>query len=505
MAIRVLNVLNFSNRRNPAGDSGIRLQKELIEFFHRKRPDFFFYLLIPREMESDLKLLFNTRNVQLIPSSCVSRQQGGAYHFDVQELRGLFDLSNVDFDLLFINQPELTPAFLHYFNKVHFFDISSVGYVHWMDWRRYDNVKNRWNIPSNLAVLTSILLSEATGCNSEYGKRRIIEQAARLFNDTAVKEIERKLIPMHPGVNVGEILSARVPQQNGLKTLIAPYRTQKYTGFKSLVEVHLARLWRQRKDFQLVLTNPSAYDYVRHYPDRYPFVKVHDFSRKEYLRALWEADIVVGCHPGASQWSLAVVEALAADCIPLLNQEGFLKEMLLDALPEAKREEALERYFYYRGNFDRKVNRLLDDIGRERTRSKEIGKCVRRVYDWENRIEDWIRVFERADNASDELRGATPVSRKLDNLLRTSTACSKNMILRSLDWHPKSRYISWTRYRKYLRRHYVEDSGSPAVIFRPTRKLSVPNPLKRNKKLLEYEHVVPIRSERSRPATVRGR
>jgi len=310
---------------------------------------------------------------------------------------------------------------------------------------------------------------------------------------------------MHPGVNVDEILSARAPRRNGVKTLIAPYRTQKYTGFKSLVEVHLARLWPQRKDFQLVLTNPSAYDYVRRYADRYPFVKVRDFSRKEYLRALWEADIVVGCHPGASQWSLAVVEALAADCIPLLNQEGFLKEMLLDALPEAKRVEALEKYFYYRGTFDKKLNRLLDDIGRERTRAKEIGKCVRTVYNWENRIDEWIRVFERADNASGELRSATRVSRKIDTLLQTTSACSKNMILRSLDWHPKSRYISWTRYRKYLRLHYVEDSGSPAVIFRPIRRPSVPNRLKRNEELIEYDHVVSNSSERTRPAAVRGR
>lgn len=465
MAIRILDVLNFSNRRNPAGDSGIRLQKELIECFHRKRPDFFFYLLIPRDLEDALKPLFNTSNVQLVPSSCISRQQGGAYHFNVNEIESLFDLSSIDFDLLFINQPELTAAFLHYFNKVHFFDIHSVGYVHWMDWRRYDNVKNRWNIPSNMAVLTSILLSEVTGCNSVYGKRRIIEQASRIFNESTVKEIERKLIPLRPGVDVSEILSARGSQRNGLKTLIAPYRTQKYTGFKSLIEVHLVPLWRQRQDFQLVLTNPSAYDYIRRYAERYPFVKVHDFSREEYLRALWQADIVVGCHSGASQWSLAVVEALAANCIPLLNQEGFFKEMLLEALPETKRSAALERYFYYRGNFGQKVSFLLDDIDEERKRSKVIGKCIRGFYDWDKRVEDWIRAIEHADNAAEELRSATPISRKIDRLLRANGACSKNMILRHLDWHPKSRYISWTRYRKYLRRHYFEDPSSPTVTF----------------------------------------
>src|SRR5579864_515066 len=416
MAIRILDVLNFSNGRNPLGDSGVRLQKELIECLCRRRPDFFFYLLIPKEMEAALRPLFKTKNVELIPSGCISRQQGGAYHFDVREIRKTFDLYRFDVDLLFINQPELTPAFLNYFNKVHFFDIHSLGYVHWMDWRRYDNVKNRWNIPANLATLTSILLSEATGCNSSYGKRRILEQAMRFFNEPAVKEIGRKLVVLRPGVNVREILAARTRRHNRLKTLIAPYRTQKYTGFKSLVEIHLAQLWKERKDFQLILTNPSAYAYVKKYSEKYPFVRVCDFTRAEYLEALWQADIVVGCHPGASQWSLAVTEALAADCIPLLNEDCFWKELLMDPLPLSEHGVILDKYFYYRSNFRKKLSYLLDNLTGERRCGRNIGKRIRQFYDWERRIEDWIEVLDRADMASPELKSATAITRKIDRL-----------------------------------------------------------------------------------------
>lgn len=473
MAIRVLDVLNFSNARNPAADSGVRLQRELIQTLSSRRPDFFFYLLVPWEAEKDLIQMFAFRNVKVIACSCLSRQRGGAYHFDVREISELLDLSKVDIDFLFINQPELTSAFLHYFNKVNFFDIHSVGYIHWMDWRRYDNVKNRWNLPTNLAILTSILISAVTGCNSEYGKRRILDHAARFFNKKTLDEIAAKLIVLRPGINTREILEARTSGRNRIKTLIAPYRAQKYTGFKSLIEVHLARLWRRRQDFRLVLTNPSAYDYVRNYSIRFPFIEIQELDRSEYLKALWTADIVVGPHPGASQWSLAVVEALAAGCVPLLNQESFFKEMLLDVLPLGGRTEAWKRYFYYRQTFCQKLEYLLDNLPAEKRRFSSIAARIRAVYDWNHRIDDWIEAFEAADDASQQLVDVTSITRKIDRLLQSNGSCSKQMILRHLQWHPKSRYISWTRYRKYLRHTYCEEPDLPQVVFKKQQKTHV--------------------------------
>jgi hypothetical protein len=99
-------------------------------------------------------------------------------------------------DVLFLNQPELTAAFLDLFNKIHFFDIHSFGYIHWMDWKRADNVKNRWNQPANLNLLTSVLLSAVTGCNSHYGKQQILREAAAGFNSATLERIDSKLIPL---------------------------------------------------------------------------------------------------------------------------------------------------------------------------------------------------------------------------------------------------------------------------------------------------------------------
>lgn len=467
MAIRILDVLNFSNAGNPLADSGIQLQRGLIQAALRTRPDLFFYLLIPQELEGALQPLFPQGNTKLVPCSLVSRQKGGAYHFDARELSSLLDLRRIDVDVLFINQPELTAAFLNYFNKIHFFDIHSVGYIHWMDWRPKDNVKNRWNLPENLALLTSVLMSDMTACNSHFGKTQIVREAAKWFNAQTVKEIDNKLVPLWPGIDSREISAASKAGRNRSrhKTIIAPYRTQKYTGFKSLIEVHLAKLWRKRRDFRLVLTNPSEYNYVKKYPQRYPFVEIRHCNRREYLEALWKADIVVGCHTGACQWSIAAVEAIAAECIPLLNQECFLKEMLLEALPATEHAAALDSYFYYRSNFIQKLENILDGLSAQRERVRRISKWVRTFYDWDRRVFDWVRCFEAADAAANGLRGESNAVGKIDEFVASRGACTKEEILRLLGWHPKSRHISWTRYRKYLRTKYWEDPASPEVTF----------------------------------------
>lgn len=481
MTIRVLDILNFSNRRNPQADSGVQLKKELISAILRKRQDYFFYILIPSESLAAFESDFQSRNVHLIPTNFVSRQQGGAFHFDVRELRSLLDLRQIDVDLLFVNQPELTAPLLDFFNKVHFFDIHSFGYIHWMDWKRADRIKNRWNQPANLNILTSILLSAVTGCNSRYGKERILKEAAVWLNSTAIELIDKKLIPLWPGVNCRDIMASKTRERFPIKTLIFPFRTQKYTGFKSLVEIHLANLWKRRKDFRLLLTNPSDYDYVKNYPQRFPFIEVSHFNRKDYLKALWKSDIVVGCHNGSNQWSLAAVEAVAAECVPLFNKSSFFPEMILEAAPGLKQDAVLQRYLYYRGTFAERLEYLLDNLEEERQRVKWLSRKFRRFYDWDNRVEDWIRCLDLADDAAPEITERSKAIREIEALLKRNGKCSKEAILQHLKWHPKSRQISWTKYRKYLRKRVGEDSRLPLVIFDDAKKNGRPG-LKRTRR-----------------------
>jgi hypothetical protein len=469
MAIRVLDVLNFSNRRNPQADSGVQLKKELISAVLRNRKDFFFYLLVPSDLLSTFESEFQGKNVFVMPVNFVSRQQGGAFHFNVHEITSLLDFKQIDIDLLFVNQPELTAPLLDLFNKVHFFDVHSFGYIHWMDWKRSDNVKNRWNQPANLTILTSILLSAVTGCNSVYGKERILREAAVWLSQAALKMIDRNLVPLWPGINSQDISAARTSKRFPVKTIIFPFRAQKYTGFKSLIEIHLANLWAKRKDFRLLLTNPSDYDYVKNYHGRFPFVEFCRLSRKDYLEALWKADIVVGCHNGSNQWSLAAVEAIAAECVPLLNQTSFFPEMVRAVMPKGEQESVPQKYFYYRGTFTDKLEALLDNLEEEKEQVRLLSQRFRRFYNWDNRVGDWIRCFEVADAAAPEITDRSRAIGEIEALLNIRGKCTKEAILHHLSWHPKSRQISWTKYRKHLRKLFTEDSGSPVVVFSAKR------------------------------------
>jgi hypothetical protein len=402
----------------------------------------------------------------LIPADLVPRQQGGAFHLNIRELSSVLDLRRIDIDVLFVNQPELVPALRDFFNKWHFFDAPSFSYIHWLDWKRDGRLRNDRNAAGNLSLLSGVLLSSLAGCNSRFGRTKILREAGRWFNDKTVESLERKLRPLWPGINTGEILAARTRERFPHKTIIFPFRAQGYTGFKSLIEMHLAKLWMRRKDFRLLLTNPSDYDYAKRHLRSYPFVRIARFARDEYLRALWMADIVVGCHLGINQWSLAMVEAVAAECIPLLNQESFFPEMILEALPAGEHLRVKQRYFYFRGTFNEKLDVLLDHVDEERERMKFFGRAIRGFYDWDVRAGDWIRCLEDTDALAPQLTERSASLRKIEALLAGRGACTKNEILLHMGWHPKSAQISWTKYRKALKRRWIEDPGSPLVTFR---------------------------------------
>jgi hypothetical protein len=276
--------------------------------------------------------------------------------------------------------------------------------------------------------------------------------------------MESKIMPLYPGIDVKEICAARVRQKHDLTTIIYPFRAQKYTGFRAFTD-HLASVWEKRQDFRVVLTNPSNYDFIKSYPRRLPFLEVGRYSRREYLRELWKADIVAGCHNGASQWSLAAAEAVAAECIPLFNSESFFPEMLSAAFPNGLPEGVADHYLYYRQEFTRRLEYLLDNIATERARVRPVAEGVREYFDWDARVDDWIRCFETADQASPQLREQTEITRRIDRLLADRGTMGKHDLMRELRWHVKSRHISWTRYRRYLRACYAEDWRSPFATF----------------------------------------
>jgi len=458
MTYRILDYLNFSNAKNPDADSGLISQISLIRYIIQKYDDCFFYFVVPKELEFYVRNKLPRERVYIAPLSYMCRQNGGIYHFDIQALNRALDLRKIEIDVLFVNQPEVIPHFLYYFNKVHFYDLRVVGYVHWMDWWKKGRVKNRWNVPANLSLLSGIFLSDFCGCNSEYAKKKILAEADNFFNNEAVAEIESKLQPLYVGADVCEINQNSSKKKFTKKTIIFPFRTLNYTGLNRLLK-SLNALWRRRKDFQLLLTNPNRVGYAK----KYPFVTVQSFNRDEYLQKLSASDIVIGCHEGANGWSIGLIEAICARCIPLVRNAYFLPELM--QVNRLKGKLDISRYMYDESDFLPKLNYILDNLQVETERAEPMFAFFSDFYDWRNLSLKWYKQIKTVSSSSPTIKPHTSATKKIQKLISSSDKCAKERILKSLNWHTKSRYIAWTQYRNYLRTYFDEDITNAEVLY----------------------------------------
>jgi hypothetical protein len=463
--LRILTQINYSNPKNPGADSGLQMQASMMKALLRENEQTYFYVLFPQSALMQWARAFNHPRIRILAAGLPPRQGGGAFHFDSLGLDRLIDLRRLDIDLLLINQPELTPAFLDYFNKRYFFHIPAISYVHWLDWRRYDSLKNRAAEPSILATLSGALLSERVACNSAFGRQRILEVAGRWFNDESLAALATKLVPLHPAVEVSELIRYRCVGRSRKIQIIVPHRAQKYTGFKTLIERFFPAVWDIRRDFQVLVTNPSRYDFVRRYEQKYPFLKVLELNRAEYLESLWNADIVIGSHVGCNQWSVATLEGICANCIPLLSSDGFYKEMLAPLIKSCEWPQIEARWFYFRGEFVNRLLQLIENIHEERQTAKVIGRRARVYYDWRLFSRHWAELFESAAKTAPMIGHDSRAFQKLLCEIEHTGKCSKIDLLDMMRWHPKSRHIPWTKYRRRLLTVTKEIADATDVIF----------------------------------------
>jgi hypothetical protein len=463
--LRIFAQVNYSNPKNPGADSGIQMLASMTKAVLNQCPDICFYVLLPESAEAEWKRAFTHDRIRLLVSPLPPRQGGGAFHFDSRTLDKLIDLRHIDVDLLLINQPELTPAFLDYFNKRYFFHVPAISYIHWLDWRRYDSIKNRAVEPSVLATLTGALLSARVACNSAYGRDRILNVASRWFSNEVLGELAKKLVPFYPAIDASQLARHRSSRRHKKIQIIVPHRAQKYTGFKTLVEKYFPQIWKIRRDFEVILTNPSRYDFVRGYEEKYSFIKVAQLSRREYLETLWSADIVIGSHVGCNQWSVATLEAICANCIPLLSSEGFYTEMLRPLVKSSEWIEICDRWFYFRNEFVNRLLALMDNIEEERKHARVIGRRARDYYDWRTLAKQWGELFESVAQTAPIVGRDSKAFGELHHEIKRCGECTKAELLRAMRWHPKSRYIPWTKYRRRLLTVADEMPNTSEVIF----------------------------------------
>jgi hypothetical protein len=467
MAFRILTSVNYSAGENPEGDSGLVFTTKLITTLVANDPEMHFYVLVPQTHVQIWSAALIHPRVTPIPIPMLPRLHGGDFHFDPAELYRRFDFRRYDVDVLFLNQPELVPAFLQFFNRQTFHNVPAVSYVHWFDTRRPSTPKQVHHRPALLAALSGMCMSATVGCNSVYGRERILAQASEWFNAESLAQLARRLVVLPPGVDVPELLKARRPRSAGPLRLLINHRLLKYTGVRGLIADALPQLWTERQDFEVHATNPSqvrlpgTLTQVR-------WLRVETLTRQRYLETLWNSDIVVAPHR-ATHWSMSTIEAICAERVVLMNKESFFHEMmrpLLAGLAAEKRRHIEERWFYFRGNLVARLSQLLDNIDEERQLGRDLGQRARQIYDWRCWNSRWCELLYAADSLTPKMSERNPSMQKILRMLQREGPLPKEEILRRLRWAPKQRTLAWTSFRKQLRDVAPDDSSQPNVVFK---------------------------------------
>jgi len=467
MALRVLTQVNYSAGENPEGDSGLHFTAGLLRAVAKLDPDLHFHVLVPAKHEGIWAAALSHARITALPIDMEPRLHGGDFQFCPARLTEVLDLRRVDFDVLFLNQPETAPAFLQFFNRQTFHNVPAIAYVHWFDTRRPATPKETLHLPALLGALTGMMASTIVGCNSNYGRERILTAAERWFHGDAIRSLSNSIRCLPPGIDVAELNRMRAPlhrRRHG--QILVNHRLLKYTGVRALLSEAFPKLWAQRQDFSVVVTNPTRVRLPATIT-RAPWLSVRTLDRDDYLRTLWESDLVIAPHR-ACHWSISTMEAICAGCVPLMNQESFFLELmspLLDGFSDADSAHMRAAWFYYRGNLTSRLSDLLDNLPAERWLAQQLASRARLVYDWASIAPAWLQAFYDAESRIPAMSMQNPSMRRIIALLRNGEVVSKADILKHLRWAPKQRALSWTSFRKSLKQIAFDDPASADAVF----------------------------------------
>ena len=236
--IRILVYPNITFQKDLEKDSFVQVIKKQISLLNEIRDDLWFYLILPKRVES---LAFPNVSQYLYPLPTYPPTMRA--HFDVTRFKKLVS-HDLDFDLVFCHLPEQAHALkTTIFNLTHhtpkFF-----GYCHWFDL----NEVVTWHTPSFLQNMAGLLELSKCYLNTEYQKKLVLKQAAQHFNRTTISKLDEILEVQHPRVDSDDVVK-RINSQPD-KIIVFNHRPDTYKNYGSFLKI-CDELWTQRQDFEV--------------------------------------------------------------------------------------------------------------------------------------------------------------------------------------------------------------------------------------------------------------
>ena len=430
--------------------------------------DFHFYVLVPTLVMEVWTEAFQSSNVTLLPYPTPPRIHGGDFYFDPAEMLRVLDLKSIEIDVLFLNQPEISAAFLQFFNKHTFHSIPAVSYTHWFDVRRRPTLKNVGWRPDLLSHGAGLLSCSINGVNSHFGEESVIRWMSQYVKDSELAKLKSRFRIIPPGIDSGELLQSQssCKHTDGKNRVLINHRVLEYTGVRQLLQSKLSKIWDRRRDFKVVVTNPSRARVPGELLSQ-EWIECGPFNREDYISEMWRSDIVVSPHR-STHWSISTLEAIGCECVPLMTCESFFEELMrpvMQAIPDDHREYAQSRWFYYRHALAPKLERLLDDFSRDKEIVVKAAATARDHYDWLRQGQIWVSVFESVVGETKLISEENPSFKRLSNEIRKRGSITKKDALKFLGWYPKQRLLSWSSFRRRLLEDFVDNASQPESVY----------------------------------------
>ena len=227
---------------------------------------------------------------------------------------------------------------------------------------------------------------------------------ALLVNKNAFLENEHKFININPPISNIDAIKNKSNKRFKIKTLVYNHRLYKHYGTEEIFS-WLSELYKQRKDFQVIVTdptgkrssernklNPEVVEFKKKI-SQLPYVRLkHIKNRDDYYQVLWQSHLGLGPLKPSALWSMSVVDLFACNKPVLAPNYSCFPEMLLN-------DKNL--LFKNKTEFINKLNLLLDD---KKIYKKEQDFCysLSKKYSDSVVVEKFINVFLNKNGAENK-------------------------------------------------------------------------------------------------------
>lgn len=428
--VRILVYPNITYQRDLEKDSYIQVIKSQISSLNEIRQDLWFYLILPKEVDS-LRFPNVSQLIYPLPTYPPTMRS----HFNVDRFKKLVPHS-LDVDLVFSHLPEHTHAIKNTLYNLthhtpHFF-----GYCHWFDLKEVVT----YQADSFLQNITGLLECERVYLNTEHQKQMVLKQADEHFNKKTIVKLDDILTVQHLGVDESDIVT-RI-NTNPTRTIVFNHRPDTYKNYNGFIRL-IDKLWKQRQDFDVWVP------LLKGKPNR-PYLTNESGDKTFYYERL------KSCHIGFSPkqkyggWSVATTDGMMNGVPYIMFDDTYYKELCSEADFFKTDDEALALF-----------NKYLDDQKYRNNRARTYLRYTKKhlIYkDTVKAMSDYIDelVMGLPKIVGSHLNEDQDVFDDLYRLIRNAgkrkrpVGISKEALWKTRGW---GRGIKWTQYRQRLLSH----------------------------------------------------